>query len=394
MLWPSKGYLVRAFLASLFLWFTTAALAADSQTLGNILFWTPAQQESGYRTIDRIYPTRKISHGAKVYPLPKGKSLDVSYDVQGETWNTDRFMAANKVSGLLVVKDGKIVLERYGLGRTQKDPWVSFSVSKSVTSTLLGAAIADGTIKSLDAPVTDYIPALKGSAYDGVTVRQLLTMTSGVKWNEDYSDPKSDAALFAAAKPGPGTENPIVTYMAKLPREAPPGTKFSYKTGESDLVGILVENATGKRLADYLSEKIWSRFGMGSDANWMLDQAGHEIGGCCISMTLRDYARFGLFIMGGGKAGGVQIVPPDYLAEATKKQVQSDFGPLGYGYQWWIPQGGGYEAIGVFGQSITINPAENLVVVINSAWPVAGAQKYYLAAALFTEAVTKALHKG
>jgi len=375
--------------------FATSALAAEPPVLGSILFWTPAQQQTGYRTIDKIYPTRKITHGAKVYPLPKGTPLkDVSYDFQGAKWNTAKFMAANQVSGLLVIKDGKVVLERYGKGRKNTDPWVSFSVSKSVTSTLLGAAIADGHIKSLDAPVTDYIPELKGSAYDGVTIRQLLTMTSGVKWNEDYSDPKSDAAQFAVAKPGPNGENPIVAYMAKLPREAAPGTKFSYKTGESDLVGILVENATGKHLADYLSEKIWSKFGMGSDANWMLDQAGHEIGGCCISMTLRDYGRFGLFIMGGGRAGGAQVVPPDYLAQATAKQVQSDFGPLGYGYQWWIHDGGVFEAIGVFGQSIYIDPAEHLVIVTNSMWPEADATKYYIVHGAYIAAVKKALHKG
>ncbi|HEY1709453.1 MAG TPA: serine hydrolase [Rhizomicrobium sp.] len=388
--------------AGLALCAATAAGAADTPSpknnpgLGSILFWTPAQQAAGYKAIEKVYPVRTIAHDGHVFPLPQSadKPPAISYDFQGSHWDTDRFMRDERTSGLLIIKDGKIVLERYGPGRKPEDRWVSFSVTKSVTSTLVGAAIKDGYIKSLDAMVTDYIPGLKGSAYDGVTIRQILTMTSGVKWNEDYGNPKSDAAQFALTKPGPKGEDPVVLYMAKLPREAKPGTKFVYKTGESDMVGVLVQNATHKHLADYLSEKIWSKFGMESDANWMLDLGGSEIGGCCISATLRDYGRFGMFIMGGGVAGGKQVVPPDYLAAATKKQVTSDFGNEGYGYQWWIPNGGGaYEAIGIFGQSIYVNPAEKLVIVVNSAWPEADAEKYYAIHDAYVAAVIKALHK-
>ncbi len=388
---------MRAFFVALFAaLLATSALAADTALPppAGFLFWTPAQQAVGYRNIEKIFPTRTIKAGSHTYPLPVAANpIDVRYDFQGKPFDTAAFMAENHVSGLLVIKDGQIVLERYGLGREPTDRWTSFSVGKSVTSTLVGAAIKDGTIKSLDAMVTDYIPGLKGSAYDGVTIRYLLTMTSGVKWNEDYADPKSDVNLFAQGVPGPDGENPIVTYMAKLPRESPPGTKFVYKTGESDLLGVLLAKAIKKHPADFLSEKIWSKFGMEQDAVWMLDQAGEELGGCCISMTLRDYGRFGLFMMGGGVADGTSVAPPDFVAEATKKQVQSDFGPLGYGFQWWIHADGSYEAIGIFGQSIAVNPAEKLVIVTNSAWPEADAEKYYVAHGAYTAAVEKALHK-
>jgi CubicO group peptidase (beta-lactamase class C family) len=269
---------------------------------------------------------------------------------------------------------------------------MSFSVGKSVTSTLIGAAIKDGKIKSLDALVTDYLPGLRGSAYEDVTIRNLLTMTSGVKWNEDYADPASDVALFAQGKPGPDGENPIVAYMAKLPREAAPGTKFVYKTGESDLIGVLLERATGKHPADYLAQKIWSKFGMERDAVWMLDRAGEELGGCCISMTLRDYGRFGLFIMNGGVAGGEQVVPTDFLAQATRSQVKSDFGNYGYGFQWWIHPDGAYEASGIFGQSIYINPAEKLIIVTNSAWAQAVGFAPRTIQDAYVDAVVKALH--
>jgi CubicO group peptidase (beta-lactamase class C family) len=241
--------------------------------------------------------------------------------------------------------------------------------------------------------VTDYVPALKGSAYEGVTIRNLLTMTSGVKWNEDYNDPNSDVAKFASGPPGPHGESSIVAYMARLPREAEPGTKLVYKTGESDLIGVLLSNATHKHPADYLSEKIWSTFGMEQDAVWMLDSSGLELGGCCISMTLRDYGRFGMFMMGGGMADGRHVLPPTYVVDATKKQIQSDVGPLGYGFQWWIYAHGPYEAIGIFGQSIYIDPAEHLVIVTNSAWPEADADKYYIVHAAYVDAVTKALHR-
>jgi CubicO group peptidase (beta-lactamase class C family) len=382
------------FLAAMAFSIATAALATGKVVpRSSLLFWTPAQQVVGYRTIEKIFPTRVIKAGTRVYPLPVAHApFDVRYDFQKKRWATATFMDANHLSGLLVIKDGTIVLERYGLGRTAKDRWTSFSVGKSVTSTLIGAAIEDGYIKSLDTEVTDYIPALKGSAYDGVTIRNLLTMTSGVKWNEDYNDPNSDVAKFASGPAGPHGENPIVAYMARLPREAKPGTKFVYKTGESDLIGVLLSEATHKHPADYLSEKIWSTFGMEQDAVWMLDNAGLELGGCCISMTLRDYGRFGMFMLGGGMAGGKHVLPPSYVADATKKQIQSDFGPLGYGFQWWTHPRGAYEAIGIFGQSIYVDPAEHLVIVTNSAWPEADADKYYIVHAAYVAAVTRALH--
>jgi CubicO group peptidase (beta-lactamase class C family) len=350
------------------------------------LFWTPAQQRIGYRNIEKIFPTRTVKRGAKVAALPNDPAkLAVSYQFQGSEWNTEKFMQANRVAGLLVIQHGKVLLERYGLGQSAHDRWTSFSVGKSVTSTLIGAAIKDGAIKGLDAPIIDYIPTLKGSAYDGVSVRQLLTMTSGVKWNEDYSDPNSDVNQFALGDPGPDGENPIVAYMKKLPREAPPGSKWVYKTGESDLMGVLLARATHKHPAEYLSEKIWSKYGMERDAVWMLDRSGEELGGCCISMTLRDYGRFGLFFMQGGKIHGSSILPDGWIAEATRAQVPK------YGFQWWVVGDGSYEAVGIFGQAIHIDPHQDLIIVTSSAWPQADEKKYYDNSNAYFAAVTEAL---
>jgi CubicO group peptidase (beta-lactamase class C family) len=358
------------------------------------LFWKPEQQAVGYRNMEKIFPTRVIARGPTVSPLPSaGKPFDVHYEVQGKTLDTAAYMKATNVSGLIVIKDGRILLERYGLGRKPTDRWTSFSVGKSVTSTLIGAAIADGYIKGLDAPVTDILPELKNTAYDGVSVGDLITMRSGVKWNEDYADPKSDVGRFALGGPRKDGMDPVEAYMAKLPRAHKPGTVFLYDTGETELAGILLARATKKHLADYLSEKIWSKIGAEQDAVWILDAAGQEHGGCCISMTLRDYARFGLFFMHGGRIGGVSVLPAGWVKAAASAQTPTSYPGVGYGYFWWINPDGTYEAEGIFGQSILLDPANDLVIVTNSAWPSADDDKYWFAQAAYFAAVRKAVGK-
>lgn len=304
-----------------------------------------------------------IEAGGDALPLPQGAAIDLSLDV-------DAYMASQRHAGLIIVQDGKVRFERYALGYSAEGRWTSFSVAKSVTSTLIGAAVQDGHIKGLDDRVTDYVPSLKGSLLDTVTIRQLLTMTSGIQWNEDYEDPKSDVSLFNMQKPVPG-EDISVSYIKSLPREAEPGTKWVYKTGETNLIGVLVSSATGKSLSEYLSEKIWKPFGMEADALWMLGTTGHEIAGCCISARLRDYARFGLFMLGGGFAGGKQILPDGWIADATTKKEDVGIPGRGYAYQWWTNDDGSYSAQGIFGQGIFIDPSRKLVIASNGNWPVA-----------------------
>jgi CubicO group peptidase (beta-lactamase class C family) len=358
------------------------------------LFWTPAEQAIGYRNIEKIFPTRTASRGLTVSTLPHdAKPFDVSYAADGKTLDTAAYMKATSVSGLIIIQHGHILLERYGLGRTEKDRWTSFSVGKSVTSTLIGAAIKDGYIKGLDSQIVTYLPELKGTAYDGVTIGDLITMRSGVKWNEDYADPKSDIGQFSKGAKRADGMDPIEAYMAKLPRAHKPGTVFHYDTGETNLAGLIVARATKRHLADYLSQKIWTRIGAEQDAVWMLDQGGEELGGCCISMTLRDYARFGLFFLRGGVANGERILPGGWVKAATASHVQSGEAGIGYGYFWWIHPGGFYEAEGIFGQSIFLDPKNDVVIVTNSAWPVADDDKYWAAQGAYFAAVEKALAK-
>ena len=340
------------------------ALVSSMPTDANVLFWNTAQRDAAFRAMDRIPILAKshiIESGDDVYPMPKGTPITLGTDV-------DAYMKAQRTAGLVIVQDGKIRMEKYGLGFTGDGKWTSFSVAKSFTSTLVGAAIKDGYIKSIEDKVSTYIPDLKGSAYDDVTIRQLLTMTSGVKWNEDYADPKSDVALFNQHKAKDGMDV-TVSYMRTLPREAPAGTKWVYKTGETNLIGVLVSSASKKNLSEYLSEKVWVPFGMEQDASWLLGSTGHEISGCCIQASTRDYARFGLFILGGAKVNGVSIVPDDWIAPATSKQADIGAPGKGYGYQWWTYDDGSYAAQGIFGQGIFIDPKRRLIIASNSNWP-------------------------
>ena len=340
------------------------ALISHLPTDSNVLFWSVEQRDAGFRTMDRIPILAKanvIAKGDSVYPLPAGEPLKIGMDV-------DAYMKAQRTAGLVILQDGKVRMEKYGLDFTGQGKWTSFSVAKSFTSTMVGAAIKDGYIKSIDDKVSAYIPDLKGSAYDDVTIKQLLTMTSGVKWNEDYTDPKSDVAVFNLHKAEKGMDV-TVSYMRKLPREAPAGTKWVYKTGETNLIGVLASSATKKTLSSYLSEKVWAPFGMEQDATWLLGSTGHEISGCCIQASTRDYARFGAFIMGGAKINGVGILPDDWLAPATSKQADIGMAGKGYGYQWWTYDDGSFAAQGIFGQGIFIDPKRNLVIASNSNWP-------------------------
>jgi len=358
----------------------------------NVLTWTQGQQKAWYPAIETVYRVATIKRGTTVRTLPKAaQEIAPTFSHGGTTYSVDDYMKAYNVSGILVLKDGKILLERYGFGRRPQDRWTSFSVAKSLTSTLVGAAIKDGRIKSLDDPVTRYIPELKGSAYEGVSVRHLLTMSSGVKWNEDYSDPSSDVAQAGQQILEPGV-NPIVSYMRRLPRAEMPGTRFNYSTGETDLAGILVSKATGKSLSAYASEKIWKPAGMEQDGIWVLDLVGHERGGCCMSMTLRDYGRFGQFML-DARSGRQPLLPAGWATQATSPQITNGAPAPGFGYFWWM-RPNGYAAEGIFGQAIVTYPDDRLVIVFNSAWPEADADALWAAQAAFADAVRiAAMHR-
>ncbi|WP_306300142.1 serine hydrolase [Erythrobacter sp. LQ02-29] len=331
--------------------------AADSR---EVLFWNDETRSARFRAMEDYFAGIEVADADNVRELSKGEPLDAA--TRGKV---DGYLEAMNAAGIMVLQDGKVRYEAYRLGFGPEGRWTSFSVAKSFTSTLLGAAVKDGAIASLDDPVTKYVPALSGTAYDGVTVKQVATMTSGVAWNEDYTDPDSDVAKFLNIAPVPG-ESQVVTYARTLKREAPAGEKWVYKTLETGLLGLIVENATGEKLAEYAKHKIVDPAGFAGDMFWMTDLSGGNIGGCCVSLRLSDYARMGQFVLEGGQPS----VPQGWFEEAGSAQVEFG-GGYGYGYQWWTFPGGNYGAQGIFGQYITVVPDRNLVVAVVSNYPTA-----------------------
>lgn len=336
----------------------------DEQHFGvpeEILFWTPEQKVAGFRNSDRLFWTRTIEAGGSPLALPEAlvDLDDVVVRAGDDSMTVEELFRKQNVAGLLVIKDGAIVYERYGLGNDRDTRWISFSVAKSVVSLLFGAAIEDGYIDDVDERVTRYLPRLQGSSYDQASIRDVLQMSSGVEWDENYADPESDisTADWETLK--------LLEQLGNKPLAAEPGTVFNYNTAETNLAGILLRSAIGNNLSTYLSEKIWKPFGMESDASWNLSEpGGGEFGGCCINATLRDYGRLGLFALANGiLSDGTEILPPGWMRESTTPSNSYE----GYGYFWWLGDENTFGASGIFGQGIRIDRAANVVIAIHSA---------------------------
>jgi CubicO group peptidase (beta-lactamase class C family) len=330
-----------------------------------------------FRNIHRLFPTRVVraSRTPRELPVSPRPLTDVRVGRGDLAMGLNEYLEANRVAMLLVLDSGRVALERYRFGNTDRTRWMSMSIAKSVTSTLVGAAIRDGRIGAVTDPVTRYVPALAGSAYDDVTVRDVLTMTSGVRWTERYTDPTSDRRRLLEAQISQ-RRGAALEVMKALPAAAPPGTINTYSTGETQVAGEIVRGATGQWLADYLSERIWQRAGMEHEARWWLDaRDGIEIGGSGLSATLRDFGRFGLFILEDGIVGTDTILPPGWVREATSPKVLSTGTPLDYGYLWWTASSdaarldGAFTAQGIHGQFLYVNPRERVVIVQLSARP-------------------------
>ncbi|MFO1161045.1 MAG: serine hydrolase [Reyranellaceae bacterium] len=291
-------------------------------------------------------------------------------------------MARRRTAGLLILKDGEIALERYGMDSGPETAWTSFSTAKSISSTLCGAALHDGAIASLDESCDRYLPQLHGSAYQGVSIRNVLRMCSGVAWNEeDEGRSPSGGLTRALMSRRPGA---ILDLLCSLPRAQPQGVVFNYSTVESCLLGALVAAATGRPLADYCAERIWEPAGMEADGSWLLESdGGLETGGLGVSARLRDFGRFGQLMLEDGEArSGRRVLPtgwrdlagqPDSAPTGCGQLMPGS--PFGYGYQWWtLPHGptgvhaGAFVAIGSFGQYIYVHPTARVVIVIRSAW--------------------------
>ena len=365
---------VRVFLLGVGLAATNAAqeIAAPRQVYDGAM--TPDLEVRTFARSEELFPVRLVEKGSTVRPLPEAKTplKNVQFEAGGKRYDLFDYLALNRVAGLLVLKNGEVVLEDYELGAGPTTHWPSYSMAKSASSTLIGAALADGSISSLDDPVTKYVPALKGGAYEGVSVRNILQMASGVKWDETYVDAKSDRRklLEIQLQKKPGT---ILPFMNSLTKAGAPGTIWNYNTGETFVVGAVLEGATHKPLANYLSEKVWKPWGMESEAKWQLESPnGMGWAGGGLIATLRDFGRIGLLVQADGVIDGKRIVPAGWFEEAgSGKEIGGKY--VDYGYLWWtFPKGdavqdGAFQAEGIFGQHIYINRKEKLVIVVLSA---------------------------
>ncbi|MFT5007207.1 MAG: CubicO group peptidase (beta-lactamase class C family), partial [Paracoccaceae bacterium] len=272
-------------------------------------------------------------------------------------------------------KDGQIAYEVYFKDTEDTDRRVSWSMAKSFLSAAFGVAVNDGLVPDLDAQVTQYVPSLVGSAYDGATIRNVMNMSSGIKFNEDYLDSKSDINKMGRVLALGKSMDGFTEGQSESDRE--PGSRRKYVSIDTHVIGMVLRAATGKSVPDYLSETILKPLGLEADAYYLTDGFGTAfvLGG--LNMRTRDYARFGLMMAQNGQLNGEQVVPMDWIKQSTSNSappsydgdVGSDYELLGYGFQWWLPPNpteGEFFAIGVYGQYIYVNQAENVVIAVNA----------------------------
>jgi CubicO group peptidase (beta-lactamase class C family) len=330
----------------------------------------PGAVASAMMSSEHWFPTGVVRRGPIESPLPPGPRLeDVTLRHDGRSVDLVDYLAMNRVTGLLILHRGCVVREDYELGLTPDRRHASFSLAKSVCSTLIGCALHDGYLRSLDAPLGALLPALRRSAYADVPLRSLLAMRTGVAWDETYTHPTSDRRRFLEAQLAVRA-GALMEVMAALPRRHPIDATFNYSTGETFLVGAVLESVTGQRLADYLSSRLWVPLGMQAEARWWLESPGGAgMGGSGLSATLRDYGRFAQFVLNGGRINGHSTVPTDWFSVAAQPAPDG----TRYGFQWWLlaPDDPRHVSalmgMGIFGQRIYLNPDRQLAIVVLSA---------------------------
>jgi CubicO group peptidase (beta-lactamase class C family) len=326
-----------------------------------------------FRNMDAYFPTKEVQT-LNPSPLPVDeypKTLPKSFAYKGQNISTDYFMRYTGTTSLIVLQDGNIVFEQYFLDETQQDLHISWSVAKSFVSALIGIALNENKISSITDSIDSYLPELKGSAYEGVKIVDLLEMASGIAFYEDYGNPFSDVNQFSYTF---ALGLPMDKYIARQKKRAhEPGSFNNYASLDTQVLAMLLVKVTGKGLNEYLQEKIWQPLGMEYDAYWITDSSGMELAMGGLNASARDYAKFGQLYLNKGLWNGRQIVPSEWVAESVKtdkphKQVgKSEFSSddWGYGYQWWIApdSDGDYMAIGVYNEFIFIDPKHNIVIV-------------------------------
>jgi len=350
--------------------------AADGYPKGTrTTFYDVGTSVGSHSHLDEIFPGRLVHRAEAASRLARAPEPRITWRLEGEERSLDAYLARQPATGLLIARGDTILVERYQYARTDRDRFTSWSMAKTVTSMLIGIAIAEGFIRSVDDPAAAYVPELAGTEYGRTSLRHLLQMSSGVRFREDYSAGNSDIARLVLAtylRRGTGGVSAVTPFNQRL---APPGRRFSYSSAETQVLGLVLRAATGRPLAEYLEAKIWQPMGAEADATWLVDNSGQEAAFCCLNAVLRDYARLGLLLAQGGAWRGRQLIPAAWVIEATTVPEGQPYlgavtATLGYGYQTWI---GPLDTVaddrrlfllwGVRGQRIYVDPRSRLVMV-------------------------------
>ncbi|MCX2698874.1 serine hydrolase domain-containing protein [Ochrobactrum chromiisoli] len=332
--------------------------------------------DENFRNLYKKYPSVRVPHTADVSVLPVAeRPLPETYTYKGETRNVADFLKRTDTTGFIVLKDGVIVHEEYDRGNTEKTQSIAMSLSKSFVSFLIGNAVADGKIK-LDETVDHYVPVLKEGGYKGVTVKNVLQMSSGIGFNENYGDLNSDIVRYVIQI----LTGSVVDFTAHLKSERQQGTVNEYVSADTQVLALVLEHATGVPIQQYFQDRLWSRLGAEADAYWLADTQGEVVAAGGLNAVLRDYARFGLLYMNEGRNyRGEQLVPAQWVHDSVTpdepylmpgRRMPSGKIAYGYGYQWWIPAEpeGDFCGVGIYGQFIYVNPVKNVVIVKTSAY--------------------------
>lgn len=335
------------------------------------------EQVERFRSIEKYFPTRIINSSdtpSIFMKTEKEISLPEYYNYNGKKLETKKLLTDTDVTGLLVLKNDSILYEKYYRGNTEKSHTIAWSVTKSFVSALVGIAIEEGFIKNINDVAVDYVPELKGSPYENITIKNLLQMSSGISWNEDYSDFDSDINRFGRTL---ALGKSFEAFVKTLKRNKEQGTYNLYNSSDTQVLGMIISKATKSTLSKYLEDKIWQPIGMENKALWVVDDYGNEFAAAGLSASLKDFARFGKLYLNNGVYNGKRIIPlkwvqksltPDapHLFSGENKNSNNVFG---YGYQWWIPEGTENEflAIGIYNQFIYVNPSKNMIIVKSSA---------------------------
>jgi len=344
----------------------------------SLTLYTGATQFDTFPHMEDHFKTAKLLPSSTPFEFPDGRELALpeKFNFENQSRFTEHFIKSTDTSALLVIKNGELRLEKYFHTGGRDVQWISWSVAKSFVSALIGIAIEEDLIGSINEPITHYVTSLKGSAYDGVSIKNVLQMSSGANWNEDYSDQNSDIHRLGAAMAG---EESLAEFVENIENAAEPGTLCQYNSADTQALGMLLVNATGRSITSYMQEKICQPLGMCSSGYWIVDKAGMEMALGGLNLTARDFAKIGELYRNQGLWRGVQIVPECWVSASTESDsphlqtgqvlVGGHVLPLGYGYQWWIPEGGcgEFSAIGVYNQFIYVDPSRGVVIVKLSA---------------------------